>query len=1024
MPTVAELDVQINAKDDATATIAALDALVKSLDKDDVEIEIDADVNSAMDEISALEAEINSLSDETVTIEVDVDGEAEIERLRAELALLRDKHVDVEVDVDDDSVQRGVINLGKLDNQALNASRQISFLAASVLGLGTALIPIGAVGVAGVAALASQFTVAGIGAGLFGAVAVSAFKPVADSLEDLHKLQTQFNAATTDKERDAALEKMKILMDSLTPSQRAMVTEVERFRGAWGRLVKEFEPLVFQIATEGLRGIANILPSLAPVIDGAGKAFLFLERAAVRALAGPFWQSFISMLGSNVNPLMREFGLTIGNLLTGFAAMIMAFMPLTRDFSGGMLEMSKRFADWAKGLRENQGFQDFVAYVRENTPIVLGLIGSFVDALIALARAGAPLGEALLVGATNLFNFLSALQQAHPMLLTITLAVIGFTAVALNLIGPIVTIIRFIALLSTGLGYLGYALTLVSTAIGISAAALFAIVAVIAAVVAAFIYAYTHFESFRNLVNTVASAVADFAVKAYDAIVNWLGQAAAWLSTNFGPAIQAVMDFVSQQFDKIVQWVQTNGPLFAAAWETIKAAFSAIWNGIVTEITTGLAVIIAAWNFAWPAISGVLQVTWDLIKVIISSTITYILGIIQVFLALLAGDWGAAWDGIVMMLSATWEMMKGIVQAALTVLHAIIDTALAAIAAVFMAGWNLMIAGLQSAGTTMIAIVTAAWEAIKAAFSAAQAAIQAAVNAFWAAVFAIFSAAWAGIIAGLSSFWTTLRSLSTAAMSAILSVVSAGWASIRSAISSAMASITSVVSAGWAAIRSAISSAMASINSTVSAGWAAIRSAISSAMSAINSVVSSGMSAVVSAVQAGISAAVSAVTGMAGNFYSAGLSLMASLARGVADGVGSAVGVVRDAIGRVTDLLPGSPAKTGPLSGQGYALIRGQHLAEDLASGISGRSYLVDRAARDVADLMSLNTDPQGAFNAMATGPTGGGGGGGITINVADGAVVVQVGDGVDPKDAREAFDGAAGDLADELLTAIRRRQG
>jgi hypothetical protein len=36
----------------------------------------------------------------------------------------------------------------------------------------------------------------------------------------------------------------------------------------------------------------------------------------------------------------------------------------------------------------------------------------------------------------------------------------------------------------------------------------------------------------------------------------------------------------------------------------------------------------------------------------------------------------------------------------------------------------------------------------------------------------------------------------------------------------------------------------------------------------------------------------------------------------------------------VTDFLPGSPAKEGPLSGRGYALLRARRMMEDLARGI------------------------------------------------------------------------------------------
>ncbi len=129
----------------------------------------------------------------------------------------------------------------------------------------------------------------------------------------------------------------------------------------------------------------------------------------------------------------------------------------------------------------------------------------------------------------------------------------------------------------------------------------------------------------------------------------------------------------------------------------------------------------------------------------------------------------------------------------------------------------------------------------------------------------------------------------------------------------------------------------------------------------------------------------------------------------------------------LTKPLPGSPAEIGPLSGQGYSLIRGQHLIEDLTSGVSDTNSL-KRAMGDVADLMSLSLNDATAFDAM-TGPVGasgsgmsGSGSGGMTINVEAGAVQLTLGEGVDPEAAAAAFAGSADTIAEALLSALQRR--
>lgn len=936
MPTVAELDVQIDAKDDASATIMALDALVKELDNGDVTIDIDASTFEARAQIRELMTRLQQLDAQDVDVDIDIStggAAAEIAALRAELAGLRDEEIDIRIN--DDSVRRGRTSMDAFRNSAMQASRSVNGMAAAVLGLGAALIPLGVVAAGGIAALVGSLAVAGIGIGLFGAVAVTNFTKVRENLKLLASAQEDFNKATTDEERDEALAKTKAIMDSMDPATRAMTQAVLDFKSAWRGFATQFQPQVFQIATEGLEGIAALLPSLAPIVEGTAGAFLSLEKSAFRALQGPFWQSFFQMVGANVGPILNQLVRSIGYVVQGFAALIMAFMPLSRDMTTGMLNMSKAFARWSESLASSQGFQTFVAYIREQTPAALRLIGALVLAMVAIGEAAAPIGEKLISMVTGLSMAIVAFEKAHPLAATIVLGLVAFLAILVKLLGPVLMIGHLFKVMGAALMMLGTPLASIAGFFGILTGTLVAIVAVIAAVVAGLVYAYFHFETFRNIVNMVANAVATFAVRVYDAIVVWLGQAAAWLSATFAPAIAAVMAFITQQFDKIKNWVTENGPVLQEAWNNIVLFVTAALGLLVVSIQANLAIITAIWQAVWPALSAILSVAWELIKSIVSGALDIIMGIIQTWAGLLAGDWSAFWGGIKLTLSGVWTIMAGIVRAAYVILQGIIDAGMAAIKAVFTAGWNAMVSGLRSAWETMKSIASAAWGALKSGASASMNAIQDTINAGWAAVGRLFKSAWSLMIEGLSSAWSTAKSL----------------------------------------------------------------------------------------VSGGINAIVGLISALPGKFRSAGASMMSSLAAGIRAGIGQAVGAAGDAISRITDLLPGSPAKVGPLSGEGYAMVRGQHLAEDLAAGMASRAGLVGSAARDIADLMTLGTNSSAAFDAITGGtPTGVTGATSTTISIAPGAVVVSVGDGASVNEAREAFTTAGDEFADKLLMSLRRQ--
>jgi hypothetical protein len=219
---------------------------------------------------------------------------------------------------------------------------------------------------------------------------------------------------------------------------------------------------------------------------------------------------------------------------------------------------------------------------------------------------------------------------------------------------------------------------------------------------------------------------------------------------------------------------------------------------------------------------------------------------------------------------------------------------------------------------------------------------------------------------------------------------------------------------------------MSDIKTAISNGFADMLSAAKTGMSNIVDAVKDGFSSAKTAVSNGISDMLSLITGKVGDFKSAGASLMTNFAQGILDGLGSAVDAVKNAVDTIGGLLPGSPAKWGPLSGQGWTQIRGQHLVEDLAAGMDSRTDKVSSVAQDIADLMTLGSNSALAYdqitNPLSTGGSGGGSTSGYTINVQPGAVSVQVAAGADPAEARAAFDGADDQLAESLLNALKRR--
>lgn len=1026
MPTVAELEIDVDANDDATATLVALDALIKSMAGEDLDIEIDTNAAEAVAEVAALQGALEAMGDETVTVEVDVDGAAsEIAALEAQLKAIPDEEVTIEVDHD-----RAMASMQELAAQARGASSALGAITTAALALGPALVPMLAVAGAGAVALGGGLAAAGVGAGLFGAVAVSAFSEVADANKELNTLQEEYNQALTDDAKQKALDKMKAVMQSLSPVQQQMVREIKAFGGAWGEVVNAFQPRIFAIATEGLRGLSGLLPRLVPIIANFADGLQELQESAFRALANPFWRGYFDMLSETAGPSVLSFGRIMGNLITVFAGVQQAFMPMTTSVVSGLESLTRAWARWAMTLGNNPAFQEFMEYVRTRAPMVGDFLRALGDAFIDLLQAAAPVGEALLRMATAAFEAFSRLQDAHPQIATLVVALIGLGAVLLNVIGPLASIAAFIA------------------AVGATAAL---VVGGIALLIGAFVAALLVSENFRSAVGQLASLLWSFLTTVVS-VARSVGEA-IWGVLQ--PAFEAVGEFVGEEVQKAMDWVDRMEPTFQAAWDRI-----------VFGVHVFMAIVNKLWQTFWPALSGVVQTAWGIISTVISTGLSILRTIFEVVLRLIAGDWNGLWMmlpgpvraaftligtvistaigaiGTAISTGLTiigavwgvwWAIFGGPVRAAFAIVNAVISAALTIIGGLFQVAssiigpiWSAMwsvISTVVGVYTTVIgAVIGAWWSVVTGMFRAASTAVSAIWSAFWNGQMIIVRTI-TGIISGTIGGWIgSMISAITGFIGRARTAWDTGWATISATTVRIITSVRTTISTGLSAISSGITTFVSAITSRFSAGWAAIVSGVTSAMSQFVSAISSGVSRAVSAITGFATQAVGVVTGLAGRFFSAGASLISSLASGITSRIGEAVGAIGNVVGRIRGALPFSPAKWGPLSGTGYPLYAGRTIATSVAEGILSRTGTVEAAMRDLADLAMLNDNSAAAYRAITGGGTGGtGSAGGITIRVEAGAIQVNVGNGVSVEEARSAFAGAEDDLADKILTAVRR---
>jgi hypothetical protein len=275
-----------------------------------------------------------------------------------------------------------------------------AWLAQSFLALTPSAVGIGAAGVPALAALTTQL---GVAVGAAGTAAL-AFSGIGDALGKLNDYQMD---PTTTKLRN-----LKIAMSEIGDEGAEFVRFLDQIGPAFNDLQDSARGQLFPGVEDGIRTfVDDLLPRVKVVVSEIAGAMGDLAREGSQALAGPRWEAFFEFLQNEARPTLVQMSRAIGNFTNGFANLLVAFGPMTEDFSRGLLKMSRSFAEWSANLDDNGSFQGFMDYIEDVTPRVLDLFESLVGATVSLVEAAGPVGEQMLPIFSKFLDIISAIAE-------------------------------------------------------------------------------------------------------------------------------------------------------------------------------------------------------------------------------------------------------------------------------------------------------------------------------------------------------------------------------------------------------------------------------------------------------------------------------------------------------------------------------------------------------------------------------------------------------------------------------------
>jgi len=265
----------------------------------------------------------------------------------------------------------------RAEKQIDSVSGRLGLLVQSAAALGPGLLS-GAV--PAMAGLAVQGGAVAIG---FAAVAGS-FQGVKKTMDAVAKADLQPTVAN--------LNAARVLLAKLPPEGKAMVRELHQLGVEGERLRNIGQAQMFPGMISGLETARRArAPQIRELMALTSREVGSLSQRAGRSLASArFDPMFTEMLRSTPR-LLDDTATSAGNAAEAVANLWVAAMPLGRDFSSGIRGASADLAAWSRGVRNTQGYREFLAYAETSERQIVEAGSQVAKTFLEIGEAAAPL---------------------------------------------------------------------------------------------------------------------------------------------------------------------------------------------------------------------------------------------------------------------------------------------------------------------------------------------------------------------------------------------------------------------------------------------------------------------------------------------------------------------------------------------------------------------------------------------------------------------------------------------------------
>lgn len=610
------VDLIINEAEEA---LQRLEERLDALDRRTVVVAADADIDNAMIQLDNLENQMDVLENDPVNIGADADtSAAEAKLLELSLQMQRMSLSEVDIDVDMDGYSSAVARMNILDSQiAMLNGREIDIdvdmdramlrnLVGAAGGSGGGYLGLLRILIYSIIVLSpvlavamSSATAALIG---FAAAAAGALGAVAVLAGGLVGLIARFNELDP-SERTAA---MWEFADAL-----------ELVKSAWDGFLDSIGDAGFSLMADALGLVAMILPTLAPLFNQTAEAVGGVLDGIRDFVESPEYREMLDFFGGFGVDMLVSFMNIGGNLIQFFGRLFQAIEPFAREMMRGLEDVTAGWAQWADDLENNDAFQTFMDNALEYGPMVLDMLGSLLQAFIAIGDALLPFAGPMLEGLTWLFDLIA---NAPVEILTALIAAFAGLWLGLNVLAPILSTVVTV-------------LSALGTALSLPLGAVVLIVGAIIGLIAVMVHLWRTNEEFRAAV-----------IDAWNRIVETVK-----------PIIKDIEEFVRDNWGPLQEWIKD-------IWHDVKEI---VVNAmiVIRQIVRGVTTVVSAlWRQFGDDIMRQAKTAFTMVGNIIKGAFQIIKGLFQVLRGALTGDTRQMWEGLTNIWRGAVQIVSGIVR--------------------------------------------------------------------------------------------------------------------------------------------------------------------------------------------------------------------------------------------------------------------------------------------------------------------------------------------------------------------------